>query len=1598
MVPLWALLCMCFLLFALQSTAQVKAGFTVSVQAGCSPLVVNFQDASTGNPTQWKWDLGNGVTSTNQNPVASYFDPGSYTVKLVVSNASGKDSIIQTNYITVYANPVANFSLDDSMGCSPLNADFTDKSVSNANSITKWVWDFGDGTISNESNPSHAYTTAGTFGITLQVVNSFGCSNTINRKDVVQVLPNASAAFAVASEDICHSPAKVAFQNNTQGSNINYQWDFGDGTTSTDVNPVKTYNQKGVYTVVLKAISSNGCIDTTSIKLDVSFAQSSIGIGDVVCSNVATQFTNTSTPQPVSSKWDFGDGTTSTLLNPVKTYTQTGSFTILLINQYSSTCIDSITKQITVNSGPRASFSAVDSIACAVPFTVHFNNTTNGAAQNYQWDFGDGATSTDINAVHTYSKMGSYRIVLKAFNANGCADSMVDNVKFQPLKIKSINPLPSSGCTPITVSFSDTLNDASNGIKYQWDFGDGTTSTTASPSHTYTKEGAYNVKLQVSTADGCMDTLTLVNAVKAGHKPTADFSLNKNQICQSDLLYVYNHSTNGPVDSIVWNFGDGQELYNINTAIHQYSKPGVYNVSLVVGNSGCFDTLVKQQAIKVLGPNAAFNVKQDCSNKTTVSFINESIGDSLRHWDFGDGTTSTDRNPIHTYAKQGIYYATLNTSNNQCSATSSVRIIIVDKPGNINVSDSVSCRKQDIVFTLGNIDSSLVLTTIWLPGDGRAIVSKGFSDTISYNSAGTFNPKAVIVDVNGCRDTAGANAAVHVFGPTANFKSATGACRDSALYLQDSSLIDGTHKIVKWTINYGDNTPLATYNAPPFFHNYDTTGTFNIKYLVQDSYGCIDSINKTNAVRITKPVAAFSISDSSVCPGKQITFKNTSTGVALKAIWSFGDGGTSTTYSPLYLYTIQGVYNPKLVISDMNNCKDSITSPVAIRVYTPSASFLASDSFSTCPPLSVLFTNQSKNYQSLQWSFDDGNISTLFSPTHLFTYPGQYNVKLVLKGNGACADSASKRIIILGPTGELQYDKTPACYPVTTQFTANAKDAVQYVWDYGDGNSTSSTIPSSTHVYDTGSFIPRLVLVDKSNCRVGIKGVDTIHIYDVKALASLQNNLLCDSGFLFFKDSSITHDVITQTKWLFGDGGSSTKSSGNYTYNRTGIYNVTLMVATKAGCKDTVTINNAVKVVGSPVIAATGDSNICVNNYASFKADLVRQDTSALVWQWNFGNNQTSNIQNPPSVQYNNAGAYNIIVTATNSSGCVGKDSLPLIVNPLPAINAGVDATICRFNSYTLTATGGNKYYWSSSQKLSCDSCTSPLIVPDSSAWYYLAGTDKNGCSNNDSVYVKVIQPVNLIVGPGDTTCVGSNKTLQASGADIYQWSPGIYLNNTSIANPVFHATTDTTIQYTVIASDQNHCFTDTASVTVKAYPIPSVKINGPSDITINVGNSVALTTQNSADVTSWRWNPPQGLNDATIPNPIAAPKETTVYTVVAANAGSCVSRAQITINVICNNANIYIPNTFSPNNDGVNDVFYVRGTGLYTIKSMIIFNRWGQVVFEKMNFHANDANAGWNGKYNGVDASSDAYVYICEILCENNTVIPLKGSITLIR
>ncbi len=1114
--------------------AQPQAAFTSDTLRGCAPLVVHFTDQSTGNPTSWLWDLGNGNTSTQQNPAATYLTAGVYTVTLTATNGAGSDMVVKTNYITVYANPMVDFTASQTTGCFPLPVQFTDKTTTPDGSIVSWLWDFGDGQTDSVTNPGHTYMAAGSYNVSLQVTNSNGCTSTLTKPTYIQINSGVIAGFSFTTPNSCRPPATVSFSNESTGlGTLTYQWDFGDGGTSTGVNPSHTYTTPGSYTVTLTVRNSSGCTDVIKKQqaIILGTVTAAFTAGSPVCVGAGTLFTNTSSPTPVGAKWDFGDGTGSVQLSPVKAFASAGTFPVKLVSDF-GTCKDSVTIPITVLQKPKSDFTAVNNTGCKAPLTVSFTNTAVNAV-SYKWLFGDGQTSTASNPVITYTATGVYDVTLIVTNSAGCTDTIVKPgfVQIVPPRVVITN-VPQQGCVPFTFVPQISVLTGDIITSYTWYFGDGNTATGISPTNVYTTPGSYTVKLVYTTAGGCTDSTIVAAAITVGRPANPAFDATPRIACAFQPIQFKDLST-GAIDRWVWQFGDGTTSGAQNPS-HRYADTGYFTVTLTVYSSGCPSTITIPNFIYIKPPISHFTDSMDCSNPFVRWFKDQSIGPLSWSWDFGDGNTSALQNPSHTYAAEGVYTVTLTVRNDTCEHTSQQTVTIVNQTADFSAVDTIVCRNSAQSFSAKNVNPLYISQYKWDFGDGT-VVTGGATISHTYKLSGKFDVTLTITDVNGCTSSLLKPLYIEADGPTAAFTvSPTGVCAFSPVTFTDGSVSDGTHPLVQWLWKYGDGSS-DTLSTSPFQHSYGKAGLFSVTLIVTDSKGCTDSLIKTKAVLISKPAPLFSSTDTLSCVNKPIQFANeTIFNAPGTYAWDFGDGQTSAQVSPTHNYASEGQFTVTLTTTDKYGCIDSFHINQYIGIFNPHSIFSINDSVATCPPLVVNFTNQSTHYNSYQWNFGDNTYTALPDPKHFYSFPGTYQAKLTVISPGGCMDSSFHVITIRGPEGSFVYDNPVNCMPDTVHFTGTTKDIASFTWDFGDGTVVATGDSVLTHVYvQIGNYLPKMILTDPGGCRVPYPGPDTIQVYGVNAKFGATPPVLCDSGMVRFTDSSKANDTVISYQWSF---------------------------------------------------------------------------------------------------------------------------------------------------------------------------------------------------------------------------------------------------------------------------------------------------------------------------------------------------------------------------------------------------------------------------------------------------------------------------------
>jgi gliding motility-associated-like protein len=1582
--------------FGSRSDAQAPvANFTANIVSGCSPLIVQFTDQSAGNPTSWHWDLGNGSTSSIQHPTATYTTPGTYTIALTATNSNGSNTNTKTDYITVQVGPTAKFTSTDTAGCTPHTVTFTDLSTSNNGAITQWEWNFGDGGTSTQQNPTHIYTISGTFNVFLKVTNNSGCSQTIFKQQYIRAGAGAVADFLVNMPNYCQAPVNVSFTNNSQTDGpATYLWDFGDGGTSTAVNPSHAYTNYGSFTVTLTVQSADGCNSSKQQTINLTAKNVSFSGPSTICAGTAASFTMTSSPHPLSQTWNMGDGATYSDTSIVHTYTNASNYTITLTNEFPGGCIASTTQTINVTGGPSINFTADTTRACKPPFTVNFQ--ASGAASGFTWDFGDGTTSNLQNPSHTYQAAGNFTVKLSATNSTGCVSSVEKAafIKIQPPTLAITNLPVNDGCTPYSFSPVANINATEGVANYFWDFGNGFTSVSKEPGYTYTSPGTYSIKLRIETNGGCIDSIEYTNAVHINNGTDLDFTATPVSNCV-DRPVQFNMTTAASPTSYMWYFGDNDSSALFNP-VHSYKSTKKYNVTLVIKYGSCTSRLTKEEYVDITPPEARFSAVRDCNNKRLINFTNQSVGTGTILWDFGDGGTSNTANPSHAYAADGNYNVSLTIDNGTCSHTLTKPVEVSSAGIDIAADKTILCKNTPLTL------KALVPNTVDAVKYEWTIVGSGSSTTLAdslnweIRDAGVYTVNLKITTAGGCQEEVSKQDLITVYGPKADFISdKIGGCLNTTITFTDSSASDGIHPVTQWMWEFGDS---ATASGVVVSHSYQNRNKYSVTLTVTDNYGCIDKKIKSNFINITNGKAMFASADTMSCRGKNIVFRDTSSGTVSFWEWNFGDGAIlNGVQNPAHIYTDSGYYTVKLKITENSGCSDSVTKVNYVTIKDPRAKFSLSDTFSTCPPLTVNFYDNSYYVKKWSWDFGDGGSSPVANPVNLYNIPNTYRVKLTVTSPGGCTDSAFASVKILGPYGQFTYSPLTGCTPFPVNYNVSSTEAVKFLWDYSDGIVDSGTVANTSHIYMSGGkFVPKVILTDASGCRVPVVGTDTIYLEKTVVDFSADSLSFCDSGTVVFSNHSIVNAPAANYEWMFGDGNSANTRETDHLYSLPGWYDVILKATTPLGCVDSLKKVAYVRINNSPVAAIISADSLCRPASFAFSAQLQPDTSGIRTWRWNFGNGQESTLRDPASQVFPDEGSYGNTLFVEDNQGCTTTVSKTVVVHPLPVVQAMQNTMICRGDSAQLSASGAISYTWADPDNyLSCKDCANPVASPAYNAWFKVEGKSAYGCAASDSVLVQVFQPYKVSVSPAtDSICEGKGVTLKAYGAPLYNWSPAGGLSSTNISNP--YASPSATTIYHVVGYDSLGCFKDSADIPVKVLANPIV--NAGADIILSAGSTANIQCTGSPDIINYSWSPALGLSCTDCADPVVTGGSDMTYTVKVTNASGCTVQDQVKILVTCNEANVFVPNTFTPNADGMNDVFYIRGKGIFAIKSLKIFNRWGEMVFEKKNITANDPADGWNGLYKGSMASTDTYIYQLEVLCNNNQSLKYNGTISLIR
>ncbi|MDP4281791.1 MAG: PKD domain-containing protein [Bacteroidota bacterium] len=1464
------------------------AAYTFSTP-NCFGAVVHYTDLSTtpsgylGTIVKWTWDFGDGtqtVVNFPGNPSVNHTFAGSaltHTVRLTVQTSDSCSQYVE-HIINSIPSPVANFSYP-TITCSGHTTQFTDLSQANGGGgIVTWSWNFGDpasggNNISSAQNPIHTFSSNGTYNVVLIVTNASYCTDTMTQSVTVSMLPVAN----FTSDTACYnSPTTFTDLSSPNAPNlISWTWDFGDGTpVSTQQNPIHTFTNYGVFNVKLTTVNVNGCSkDTTKQVLVNPQPVAAFNFSTPNCIGAEVQFTNLSTTVPgylgsiVQWVWDFGDGTTQTINapgNPNVNHTFVGgalNHTVTLTVTTSTNCVNSVTHVVTSMPSPLANFS-VPNQNCSGQ-SVQFTDLTqqNGGSNiiSWHWDFGDPGSggnniSTAQNPIHYFSVAGTFTVTLIVSNSSSCTDTAINNavtVNARPLANFSAD----TACLGSPTSFTDQSTSTAGTISaWLWNFGDGTTATSQNPTHNFSAAGVFNVTLTVTSSVGChRDTIKNVLVLA---KPLPNFTATAPS-CASDSVQFTDLSTtpHGTITTWVWDFGDGSATQTVNfpnspNVRHKYANGGNYNVILTITTSDNCQASKINPVIVTSAPAANFDFATSrCAQMpvtfTDISQTNSGPPVSQWLWDFGDpnsgsANTSNLQNPTHSFTTDGTFNVKLSATNSSgCTDTITKPVSVNQKPL-ASFSADTACFGIATVFSDNSTaNASSISSWNWDfgdPGSGTNNTSTLQNPTHSFSSTGNFSVTLTVTNSNGCADDTIITVNVNP-KPVAMFSAST-SCINSPTLFTDLSTAPGS-SIASWLWDFGDGSTPSTVQNPE--HIYTASGTYNVKLVVANLSNCSDSITLPVVARPT-PNAAFTYTGF-FCPAGQVLFQDQSQGVGAaisEREWIFEPGYTSSGVNPTYVFPVTDTtYLVSLIVTDNFGCKDTISDSVYVK---PGFKFtFTNDTVCLGGITHFQAVNQTRGdtLYSPFWDFGDpnsggNNFSYQYNPTHKYSQPGSYAVKLRVMDSDNCLDSLYKVVQVYNlPAPAFTFLSTPcdSIIHFKSQSTAGIGDIASWEWNFGDGT-PPLIIPSpgtgdTSHQYPSvGVYKVVLRITNSRGCTDTLS--QNVELYPcIKASFTYNDTLLCSRYPVAFSDSSLPVSIINQWHWLFGDGKDTTYTMHDpvlvHSFDTPGVFDVKLIInATVNGKAFVDTASQAVVIHPTP-LPLFYNAPVCMKQVTLFRDTSNTYGEPVKSWTWEFGDpasgtKDTARIANP-SHHYDTAGYYNVKLVVINKFGC--KDSLTKSTRVLGVPTAifnhepACDGNPTIFHDMTTVAdTLIGNWMWKFGDVANAPSDTSTLQDPF--YIYKAAGDyavrlivkDKYGCMDTvDSTVVVHVSPVSSFTLTENLNDMIGKIQLnnKSTGSESYFWDFGNG-QHSSEKNPIATYTEDGSYTIMLISYNQYEC------------------------------------------------------------------------------------------------------------------------------------------------------------------------------------------------
>ncbi|TNE80975.1 MAG: PKD domain-containing protein [Bacteroidetes bacterium] len=1180
------------------------ANFSTPLATGCQPFNASFNNNSSAGSAPLRaylWDFGNGVTSTAANPTFLYGQAGTYNVSLQVEDTNGCTHLVtKSSFITAQPKPSVTFSSSSNTSCSyPHIVALTNTSIANTGGNMTYQWDLGNGQTTGATNPSIQYALPGQYTVRLIGTNSLGCKDTMTRANYVDI-QDLQADFTTNKFNGC-PPFVSSFTNLTTPalSGAVYEWTFGNGVKSSSKDTAVRFVLPGTYDVKMKVISATGCSDSvirTAYITAYNKPNANFTVNDsAACTPPLNAIFQNNSGGVASYQWTFGDGTTSAMQNPFKSYSDTGLYTVSLVLQGVNGCTDTAVRQSLMKiRRPKADFRPNLMEGCA-PLTVDFSNTSVSVAPlaSISYRFGDGTISNNPFPKKTFNDTGLYNPWIRIVTDDGCIDSaMYDTIGVGMKPTANFIADTFEGCRNLEVQFINLTNVGNPGVianSWEWQTGAGAARFEFEPLVQFRSESKPYDILLIAKHHGCADSLkkdSFINILD----PTARF-IPTSSGCNGDLVTFTNQSVGGT--SFFWDFGDGDTSNNYSEQ-HQYNA-GAYNALLIVNDSvtGCIDSM-ESFIFVASNDNLKFRADTIGCTRQGVWFFDQTPGSSGWEWRFSDGQVFNSRNVFVQFAEPGFYDVTFSAVVQGCrTSTTKLRYLHIYGPSfDIQTNPDPVCvpeNKEMICYIGGERPIQNKIGSLFA---GTTLLQQfpNIGDTAYHHFTQVLQPQdSVYYMYYQARDTAGCLNfkfdTIQAYRPNVRFtETQYGSC-DGVLFNYQTEVLDSTSPQplqYHWDFDDGTRYTIDSLSAE---HLFTQSALRNVRLIAEDGAGCKDTVNLAQQIELKPISAAFASSGRQKnCPPFFVRFADTSSNTYQginEWSWSFSDGSFAQVQNPSKLFVEPGKYWVALRVTDTLGCTDSIFQPDFIEVGGTKISYTF-DVTSGCEPLLVEIKSQANGTAEIKWDMGDGK-SIIDSANFIYSYTnaGRYQPIAFVKDNNGCQynlPAIDTVNVTESPSPDFLY--TAACLGspanftnVTTVFGNN----IRYFWDFGTGDTSSAESPN--YIFPAaGDYTVKLRAENDSGCGQNI--AKDIVVPVVNATLSLDASRSCsgEDVKLSIDNSGIGRTI--QVAWRFDDGSSLTNADSvwNHAYPSKGIYKPWAIVLNEYGCYDTTAIADSVTV------------------------------------------------------------------------------------------------------------------------------------------------------------------------------------------------------------------------------------------------------------------------------------------------------------------------------------------------------------------------------------------------------------------------------------